>query len=308
MSPIVHSRSLDDDCLSDERLVKLLRRLSDLSMDRSYNPRQVLHWPATLPANALWMSVDLLSLNGSPHINDLTRDTLYSLSRWELINFFSFNVHGLRDLLVQIIGLIHRHEFSRVSEYFHHFIDEENKHMWFFAEFCNRYGHKIYPDMNVRPPSGNGAIEHLMTFAKILITENIGDFYNIRMANDGDLPEIVRQINRLHHDDEARHLAMGTGVIDTLCQSFIENSSQEAKEFITGRLANYMQYCIQSLYNVRAYRDAGLMDPHALRRQLLCEPARVEFHKRVLDRSFRFFESHGLRVERSFLRSPHAKL
>ena len=36
-----------------------------------------------------------------------------------------------------------------ITEYLHHFVDEENKHMVMFGEFCNRYIGKVYPEKKI---------------------------------------------------------------------------------------------------------------------------------------------------------------
>ena len=35
------------------------------------------------------------------------------------------------------------------------------------------------------------------------------DAFDIKMAEDARLPALVQQINRVHHHDEARHIAFG---------------------------------------------------------------------------------------------------
>lgn len=128
----------------DERFLGILNRLTSKSIDDYYNPYQLFEWPDSLPENMWWMSPELTTTYGTEAAERLTENQLFALSRHESINFYSLNVHGIRELLIEVTKRIHTSGFETPSEFFHHFIGEENEHMWFFAEFCLRYGKKIY--------------------------------------------------------------------------------------------------------------------------------------------------------------------
>ena len=40
------------------------------------------------------------------------------------------------ELLIEVMRRLHTPGYEIPTPYFHHFIGEENEHMWFFAEFC----------------------------------------------------------------------------------------------------------------------------------------------------------------------------
>jgi len=280
---------------TETNLKDLLRCLSDLSVEHAYDPYRAFDWPESLPEDGLWMSDDLLSLRGTRHLSDLTEEQLWRLSRWELVNFFSFNVHGIRDLMLQVLSCIHNAGYETESEYFHHFLDEENKHMWFFAEFCKRYGGKIYLTPKLPLPAHTDQdIHSFVGFAQVLISEQIGDFFNVRMMADERLPPIVRQINRVHHEDEGRHIAMGRRVVAAMYERIVRKYPEETRRQIESSLGRYAEFHLQSFYNPAAYRDAGLNDPYGLRRVLLQDSSRKEFHQRVLSKTLRFFRSQNL--------------
>ena len=75
------------------------------------------------------------------------------LSFYELAGFFSLILQGERPLLE---GMSHRlytlEKRLPVLEYLHHFLDEENKHMVMFGEFCHRYIGKVYPEKKIALP------------------------------------------------------------------------------------------------------------------------------------------------------------
>ncbi len=125
---------------------QLLDRLSAKASDDYYNPYVTFEWPDELPPDVLWMTPELLSVWGTAVFDELDEAALVRLSRFESVNFYSLNVHGIRELLIEVTRRVHSPGFEIPSDFFHHFIGEENEHMWFFATFCTRYGGKIYTD------------------------------------------------------------------------------------------------------------------------------------------------------------------
>lgn len=281
--------------ISNSHLSKVLDNLTKGSTKNYYNPYQEFTWTDTIPENQYWMSPELLSVYGTPYMNDLSDGALMELSKWECVNFFSINVHGERGLLQSVLNCIHQQGFDEVSEYLHHFVGEENEHMWFFSQFCLRYGGKIYKDKGLKhTPSKERKIEQFLSFARILIFEEIGDFYNVRMRDDERLPPIIRQISRVHHQDESRHLAMGREVVKKLYQQLQEKYPPEDLRELAGYLQGYMQASLALLYNPIVYRDAGLESPYEVQRNLLADENRQNFHQLVLKRVVKFFNESGI--------------
>jgi hypothetical protein len=278
-----------------------LRRLCDLSVEHAYDPYGDFGWPEAIPEEGLWMSPDLLSVHGTRHMDEMPPEQLSRLSRWELINFFSFNVHGIRDLMLHVLSCIHKSGYEITSEYFHHFLDEENKHMFFFAEFCKRYGGKIYTTQKVQFPTfAEENVQSFIAFAKILISEHVSDFYNVRMMNDATLHPMIRKVNLVHHQDESRHLAMGLRVVSELWNDLAARHPPETLQQIGCYLGRYMRFFVQSFYNPAAYRDAGLSEPYEWRKRLMDAPERRAFHLQVLHKPIYFFHSHAIDIGEVF--------
>lgn len=268
---------------------RLLKKLSNLSAKNYYNPFEAFKWPETISENQLWMSPELLTIHRTKYEKELTEHELIQLSKWELVNFFSLNVHGIRDLMLHVLKRIHRPGFKMYSEYFHHFLDEENKHMWFFAEFCLRYGKKIYPLKRFQLHSAETEdIEDFVGFAQIMIFEDIGDYFNKKMMMDERLAPIIRQVNRTHHEDESRHLAMGRQILKTGFEELLDRYDTDILQKVEDQIKQYTLICLQSLFNPRAYQDAGIehivTEPH----KLLSNPNRAVIHEDILKSVNRF--------------------
>ena len=148
-------------------------------------------------------------------------------------NFFSLVLQGERPL---VQGLVHRLYSKKspeaVSEYLHHFVDEENKHMVMFGMFCRRYLGKIYPEKKVLAPAKlSKDEEEIVFYCKVLVVEELGDYFNVFMQKDERLHPIVRELNRVHHIDESRHLAFGRAAPEGRCaRSTCPRSREERRQ------------------------------------------------------------------------------
>ncbi|MGW1606893.1 diiron oxygenase [Streptomyces eurythermus] len=279
----------------NDRFLDILERLSSKSVEDYYNPYKLFEWPDRLPENMWWMSPELTTTYGTAAAERLTQEQLYALSRYESINFYSLNVHGIRELLIEVTKRIHTSGFETPSEFFHHFIGEENEHMWFFAEFCLRYGKKIY-----RQPVGASVeiprsdVESLLVFARILIFEELVDHFNSKMALDTRLHETIRAINRIHHQDESRHIAFGRELVSALFAEVKKNSTEQELADVAAYIKRYMTYSFESLFNPQVYRDAGVEKPQELRRELLQAPSREKFEQSVFRKTTKFLQKAGI--------------
>jgi hypothetical protein len=278
-----------------DKLRGLLDRLTSMSVEDYYNPYRMFDWPDTLPDDMWWMTPSLMTVHDTEVAGELTVEQRKAISKYESINFYSLNVHGIRELLIEVTKRIHTSEFTDTSEFFHHFIGEENEHMWFFAEFCLRYGPRIY-----RQPRGGAEsippsnAESLLVFARILIFEELVDHFNSRMAQDTDLHDTIRQINRIHHQDESRHIAFGRELVSLLFDTFREQASAEEFSQINDYIKRYLVFSFESLFNPHVYRDAGIGDPLAVRNRLLADPRRAEFEQQVFRKTLSFLTRIGM--------------
>lgn len=280
----------------NDRFRGILDRLATKSIDDYYNPYRLFEWPDELPEDMWWMSPELTTTYGTEWTEKLSAEQLHTLSKHESINFYSLNVHGIRELLVEVVNRIHTAGFETPSEFFHHFIGEENEHMWFFAEFCLRYGKKIYrqPAGGAETAAPSDKVQSLLVFARILIFEELVDHFNSAMAEDERLHETIRGINRIHHQDESRHIAFGRELVNLLHQDLKRTATEQELDEVSTYLRRYMRHSFESLYHPQVYRDAGIERPHELRRALLESPARAEAELRTFRKTAKFLEKTGL--------------
>jgi hypothetical protein len=283
---------------------QMLDRIIGQSVDTYYNPYKTFQWPDELPEAQWWMSPGLMTVAGTPYAEELSEAQLMALSKWESIHFYSLNVHGIRELVLEVVKRIHTPGFEKESEFFHHFVGEENEHMWFFATFCLKYGGKIYVDKKAKwaIDSVEPDIESLLVFSRILIFEEIVDYFNMRIGRDESLHPIIRQVNNIHHQDESRHIAFGREIVKHLFDQLTPKHSREELQKIDQYLSRYLVASVQSLYSPTAYKDAGVPDSYKLRTELLQHPGRREHNARILKRTVDFFTHNGIISEQADLR------
>jgi hypothetical protein len=282
---------------SSRRLDDVANQLSEISRQNRYDPYAAFDWPDFLPPGAYWLSPELMTCHGTKVWDDLSGEERTDLSHWEAVSFFSLNVHLIGELIGAVAERIYTTRYPGLSEFFHDFIAEENVHAWFFATFCKRYGGKVYPARpnSAQPAAAQAAsLRDLAVFGRILIAEELCDFFNTAMASDQRLPAICRQINRMHHQDEARHIAFGRQIMRALSEEALAREGVEKMAEIGSYLARYVMTCIRSFYNREMYSDAGIGNPGAVRRQLLAAPARTAMHRQMMGRTVDFLSRIGV--------------
>ncbi|MER7751443.1 diiron oxygenase [Kitasatospora sp. NPDC097643] len=277
------------------RFIEILDRLTTLSERGYYDPYKLFEWPDSLQEDAYWMSPELMTVHGTEAATKLDEAQLHALSKFESVNFYSLNVHGIRELLTEIVARIHMPGYEVASEYFHHIIGEENDHMWFFAKFCLTYAGKIYPDrsMSFAVP-GVPEADTFLLFSRLLIFEEFVDVFNQKMAEDERLDPTIRKINKVHHQDESRHIAFGRQMVALLHQDLRTRISKAELDDLELYLKRYMRASAESLCNPAAFRDAGIPEPFAVRRSVIADPAFDEFVHRVFKRSLAFMTSEDI--------------
>ncbi len=258
--------------------------------EKSYsNPYQTLVWPESVSKEAWHLSPELVSIYGSEIYEKMSETQRKQLSFYEAVNFFSLNIHGEKALIEGLAKRLYRMD-TEVSPYLHHFLGEENQHMIYFGTFCQKYAGKIYRDKKVSwPREFEKGEEDFLFFTKVLIFEEIVDFYNAAIAKDSRVSEIARRINGLHHEDESRHLVFGRMTVKDLFERY-------SPFWTPGTLANVQQYVSDyfaatwsEYYNPEAYTDAGLLGGLELREKIMASDHAQTHRRRVSAHAIKFF-------------------
>ncbi len=271
-------------------------RLTTMSIESRIDPRIEFDWPESLPEDVLWMPEKLMSIHGTAAGKSLSEEQIIRLSKWESIWFYSFNVHGERHLLRDVLECMHTPGYEDISEYMHHFVAEENLHSWFFSTFCRRYGGKVYTDKRVQFQANQqkAAVNAFLVFARILILEEMLDYYNVIIAADESIPAIIRKLNSVHHFEESRHMAFGRSVVTDLYGKVQGRGVESDIEYCRTYIERYFEWCLDALYNPEMYRDAGIANAYDFRNAVMKDPARSVHHDALVARVKKFFAKIGV--------------
>jgi hypothetical protein len=275
---------------------ELATRLTKTSRREFWDVYRAFAWPEQLQRDSWCMSPELISIHGMDEFAALDEAQQQRLALFEIGNFFSLVLQGERPL---VQGLVHRLYLRKtgreVTEYLHHFVDEENKHMIMFGEFCHRYIGKVYPEKKIALPREYAkGEEEVAFFCKVMVVEELGDYYNVALMRDERVEPFVREVNRVHHVDEARHLAFGRSYLAELFGEYSPAWSAETMRGFHAWLVDYIRSCWGDYYNPAMYRDAGLDDDYGLRNKALAHPACAAHRRRASARLVRYFLEHGL--------------
>jgi P-aminobenzoate N-oxygenase AurF len=274
----------------------LAARLTGVSRKKSWDVYTAFAWPEALAEDTWYMPPELISLHGTSVYDALNEEQRRRLSLFELGNFFSLVLQGERPL---VQGLVHRlyskSNTPEITEYLHHFVDEENKHMVMFGEFCKRYVGKVYPEKKISLPREYAkGEEEVAFFCKVLVVEELGDYYNLLIEKDERVEPIVRELNKVHHIDEARHLSFGRVYTVELFQKFSAEWSADELAGFRSWLGEYLRASWGDYYNPTMYKDAGLPDSYELRQMALAHPACIAHRQRASAKLVTYFIKHGL--------------
>jgi hypothetical protein len=273
-------------------------RLGRLSKAKYQNPYVAVDWPEAVDPGADWFfTPELSSLHGTPGWDGLDDEGRHRLAFHEAANFFSLNIHGERALIAGLAARLYRPDLAEVTDYLHHFLDEENKHSIYFGGFCQRYA-RVYRSRHVAFPGGTDReVEDLLFFAKVLIFEEHADRYNVLQAKDARLHPLARFINAAHHADEARHLVFNRAIVQAMWQAGAGTWGAEQVAQIRRLLAQFLTVTWREYYNPDVYADCGLADPWQVAEQAWAAGPQRAHRSRISRRCLDFLLSTGLLLE-----------
>lgn len=278
-----------------EPLAPVLGRLCDSSRRTFVNPYEAIDWPEELDREHWFTSPELISLFGTPAWDSLSDAERKRLSFWEAVNFYSLNIHGEKWLLEGLARRLYDRRLGTISEYLHHFLDEENKHSLWFGTFCLRYAGKVYPDRSVSfDRDYEDGEEDFLFFARVMMFEEVVDRHNVAMGRDERLHPLAREINARHHDDEVRHLIFGRRIVSALWETYRPRWGETTVDAIRAHLAGYLTSMWASYYRADVYRDAGLEDAWALRDDTWAHPSTRQHRRALSEKCTRFLKDNGI--------------
>lgn len=283
---------------SVESSEQIAHRLTGMSRDQFWNVYTEFEWPEALSGERYCMPAELISIHGTELWESLDEAARLKLSLYECGNLFSLTLQGERPLVAGLSDRLYSKRLSEAAtEYMHHFIDEENKHMVMFGLFNHKYVGKVYPEKKIVIPGQREYAkgeEEISFYCKVLVVEEVGDYYNIRMMVNDEIEPIAKQISWVHHRDESRHLAFGRQHLQELAAKYIPEWSDEEKARFQTWLVQYLKSSWNDFYNPSMYKDAGLEKPYEVRKMALAHPATKAFREKATKKLSGYFVRAGI--------------
>lgn len=264
-------------------------RLTEQSRAKYRNPYKAVTWPDAVDPEKDWFfTPELASLHGTRHEPpDGPRARRYTF--YEAANFFSLNIHGEKSLISGLAARMYRSDLADITDYLHHFLDEENKHSVYFGGFCRRYA-RVYRSRHVSfPESADRSVSDFLFFSKALLFEEHADRYNVLQAKDARLHELSRFINEAHHADESRHLVFNRAIVRALWNAHAPEWDTATLADVRDRLGLFFRATWREYYNPDVYADAGFDDPWQVAEDAWNDPAQREHRRSISSKCLRFF-------------------
>lgn len=274
------------------------RRLSAVSTRTYQNPYTAVEWPDHLDPDNDWFSTpEQLSLYGTSMWDSMDTTARKRLAFHEAANFYSVNIHGEKSLMAGLSNRLYRKDLLDVTDYLHHFLDEENKHSIYFGGFCTRYA-RVYPSRQIHMPVTRGRdIDDFLFFAKTMIFEEIADELNQIQARDERLHPVARFINDNHHREETRHLVFGREVTAALWQHCEPGWDTTTVEDVRGELGDFFTASWREYYNPDVYAAIGLGDPWQIAEDAWTSPAQRTRRAALSARCVGYLLTHQILIE-----------
>jgi hypothetical protein len=280
-----------------DRTSEISRRLIRASREDVYDVYRRFEWKERLDDDRWGMPPELVSLYGTDVWPSLSDDQRRRLSVLETANLFANTLHGEQFLVSGLSERLYRgtHTKEEMTDYLHHFLDEENKHMVMFGLFCRKYAGRVYPDRSLELSKRYAPGEEEIAFyVMAMIIEDYGDHYNVRTMLDDRCDSLVREISEQHHADESRHLAFDRAYLTELAARWVPRWDEAQLASFRAWVHAFEQATWSPYYNPSVYRDAGIPEPYEVRTLALAHPAQVAHRARVSAKLDRFFAKIGL--------------
>ena len=132
-----------------------------------------------------------------------------------------------------------------------------------------------------------------MFYAKVFIFEEIVDSYNAHMAKDERLAGIARDINRIHHEEEARHLAFGRKILTYLFDKHRVGWGDTVTAGVREYLGNFIESTWREYYNPAVYKDCGFEETYQVYEDAWNHPDSKTHRKNISEKCLRFLTKLG---------------
>ena len=268
-------------------------RLLKSSAKKSYDPGVDIDWDAPLPADKIWVPEHRVSLYGTGLWDRLTPEQRVELGKHEACSVASVGLWFEVLLMQRLLKDFYAEDPTTPrAQYALTEVADECRHSQMFARMVDTAGVEPYgPQESIRRL---GRLFTLVSwgpaaYGAILVAEEVLDRLQREQANDEHIQPLMRQVNRIHIMEEARHVSFAR---DEVTRGMAQLSGPE-KAYQRFIIAYVSMFVTRSLINPKVYAAVGI-DPAEGRRAALANPHHREMIRWAGEKIMPFLDEAGL--------------
>jgi hypothetical protein len=269
------------------------QRLLKSSAKKAYDPSVDIDWDAPLLEDAIWVPEHRVSLYGTELWERLTPEQRVELGKHEACSVASVGLWFEVLLMQRLLKDFYAEDPTTPrAQYALTEVADECRHSQMFARMVATAGVDPYgPRESVRQLGKLFSVVSRgpAAYGAILVAEEVLDRLQREQANDERIQPLMRQVNRIHIMEEARHVSFARDEV-TRGMAEISRTEKAYQRFI---IAFISMFVVRSLINPKVYASVGI-DPAEGRRAALANPHHHEMIRWAGEKIVPFLDEAGL--------------
>ena len=268
-------------------------RLLRSSAKKSYDPEVDIDWDAPLVEGKAWMPEHRVSLYGTPLWDHMSPEQRLELGKHEACSVASVGLWFETLLMQRLLKDFYAEDpTSEHAQWALTEVADECRHSQMFARMVATAGVEPYGPVPAVRQLGKlfTVLNHgPAAYASILVAEEVLDRLQREQAGDDTIQPLMRQVNKIHIMEEARHVAFAR---DEVTRGIAELSRAElAHQRWATALTSY--FVVRSLINPRVYAAVGI-DPAEGHRAAVANPHHREMIRWGGEKIMAFLSDAGM--------------
>ena len=268
-------------------------RLLRSAAKKSYDPDVDIDWDAPLVEGARWMPEHRISLYGTALWDRMTPEQRIELGKHEACSVASVGLWFETLLMQRLLKDFYADDpTSERAQWALTEVADECRHSQMFARLVHRAGvepygavpfvhqlGKLFSVVNWGPAA----------YASILVAEEVLDRLQREQCSDDRIQPLMRQVNRIHIMEEARHVAFARDEV-TRGLAGLSRAELAYQRFMCAFTSFFV---VRSLINPKVYAAVGI-DPAQGRRAALANPHHREMIRWAGEKIMGFLDEAGM--------------
>ncbi|MEJ2867070.1 diiron oxygenase [Actinomycetospora sp. OC33-EN08] len=268
-------------------------RLLRSAAKKSYDPDVDIDWEAPLVDQKIWVPEHRVSLYGTPLWDRLTPEQRVELGKHEACSVASVGLWFETLLMQRLLKDFYADDPTTPrAQWALTEVADECRHSQMFARLVERAGVEPYgPTPFVHQLGKLFSVVNWgpAAYASILVAEEVLDRLQREQADDERIQPLMRQVNRIHIMEEARHVAFARDEV-TRGLAGLSRAELAYQRFMCAFTSFFV---VRSLINPKVYAAVGI-DPAEGRAAALANPHHREMIRFGGEKILAFLDEAGM--------------